>query len=204
MQTDNTHFLPYFFTEPIYFRKQDFVQDQIKEGKTLEEPATSAVDLKNEPLLENEPLVKEPVEKLEATPEIVHPARVLEYAGKNLKKILILFENPNQEKLPSAQELFLGKILHAVNLNFDDIALVNAARLDDALMRQVSDFDAIVQISFGVKNLGLDFKPDTPPYKIFKARAKTLLLADHLEAIERDKEKKVSLWTNLKSLFAPA
>lgn len=203
MQNDKSNFLPYFFTEPIYYLKKEFVNEKgeknpLKQaGETLSSQ-TGVQDL----LHKNNTQVMEPVQKLQTKPESIKSPPILKYTGKNLKNILILFEDQNEEKLPSTQEVFLGKILHAVNLNFDDVAIVNTAHLEDALLEQLNHFNAFVQISFGVKHQALSFKADVPAYKIYKKADKTFLLADELAVIEKEKEKKILLWNNLKSLFS--
>lgn len=199
MQENNYNCLPYLFHEPIYLLKKDFV-----DVKPLSEtsPSTSGDGKNQVGLKEDSALVEEPVQKLADSTDNVKAAPVLKYAGKNLKKVLVLFENPQDETLPKSQEVFLGKILHAVNLNFDDIALINTAGLEDALLEQLNHFNALIHISFGVKNPNILFKPHTVPYEIFRESDKVFLLADDLEKIEKEKEKKVSLWNSLKTLFA--
>ncbi len=201
MQPDSTHFLPYLFTEPIYVLKKDLDVVEKKNG-SLQDSVTSDSEPGKDQVQKQGPILNEPVQKLATNTVVVEPAPILKYFGKNLKKVLIIYENKSEEKLPSAQEIFLGKIINAVGLNFDDIALVNAAHLDDAMMEQVNDFDALVQLSFGVKSQLLYFKPETAPYLIFNQAGKTLLLADGLDAIEKEKDKKILLWNNLKSLFS--
>lgn len=174
---------------------------EIKQATSSPETSPSDSATGARPTQENDPLVKEPVHGLESKATVVEAVPTLKYFGKNLKKVLILFANNDEEKLPAQQEIFLGKIIHAVGLNFDDIALVNAADLSEALMEQLNHFDARIQISFGVKNQALHFKPSLVPYKIYKDAAKAIFLADDLEVIETEQEKKVKLWTNLKTLF---
>ena len=198
MQESTYNCLPYLFNEPIYLLKKDFVDVKplLAPGPSENKEEKDQIGLKKE-----SDLVEEPVQKLTGSVEKVKSAPVLKYTGKNLKKVLVLFENPQDETLPKSQEVFLGKILHAVNLNFDDIALINVAGLEDALMEQINHFNAFINISFGVKNPIILFKPHTVPYKIFRESDKVFLLADDLAEIENEKEKKVSLWNSLKSLF---
>src|SRR5690606_25544102 len=141
--------LPYLFNEPIYLLKKDFVDVKalLAPGPSENKEEKDQIGLKKE-----SDLVEEPVQKLTGSVEKVKSAPVLKYTGKNLKKVLVLFENPQDETLPKSQEVFLGKILHAVNLNFDDIALINVAGLEHALMEQINHFNALINISFGVKN----------------------------------------------------
>lgn len=180
MIAENKHFLPFFLTEPIYLVPEE---NQTKETKTTEANKETVLP--------------------ELKPEADGPPKlpVLPYEGKNLKKVLLLFQNKKEEKLPKQEELFLGKILHAVNLNFDDVALLNIESVEEEAYPHLNHFDAPVWISFGVTHPNLIVAPTFPKYEIKKIANGKCLLADPLEEIEKEKEKKVKLWNSLKLMF---
>lgn len=122
------------------------------------------------------------------------------YEGKNLKKVLLLYKGTSP-RLPDEQHAFLGKILQAVKLDFEDVALLNTSLLTAQQYPLINEIDAKVWLSFGVAHASLPIKENAPTYKIIKAQNASLLLADTLEEIEADRNKKVLLWNNLKALF---
>ncbi len=169
---DNPRALSLFLTEPVYLVKEEVFNLKVKE--TEENPVEVAANAST-------------------------PAPII-YEGKNLKKVLLLYKGADKQ-LPSAQRDFLGKILQSVNLNFEDIALVNTHILSTEQFPLLNKMEAKVWLSFGVTHEALDIKENTPYYKIIKTENTSLLLANALEEIETDRDKKVLLWNNLKSLF---
>lgn len=170
--------LPFFFTDVVYIAQE---KQQVAANKKEEDP--------------QEAIVSDP------SPTSTASVAAIPYAGKNLKKILILFQNKEGKDLPENQQVFLGKVLQAVNLNFDDIAMVNVNPLQHSDYALLSHFDALVWLSFGITHENLPIHPDFPFYEIIKTDDCSFLLADSLEAIENNRDKKVSLWNSLKALF---
>lgn len=164
--------LSLFLTEPIYLVKEETHGEP---AKTLEKSPDEAVEKHTSP----EPLV---------------------YEGKYLKKILLLYKGAAPQ-LPDAQRTFLGKILEAVKLDFEDVALVNTSFLHPEQFSLLKEMKAKVWLSFGVAHETLPIKENTPQYKIIKTENTSLLLANALEEIEAHRDKKVLLWNNLKLLF---
>lgn len=93
--------LPFFFTDVVYISQE---KQQVAVNKKEEDP--------------QEAIVSDP------SPTSTASVAAIPYAGKNLKKILILFQNKEGKDLPQDQHLFLGKVLQAVNLNLDRKSVV--------------------------------------------------------------------------------
>lgn len=194
MQEENTAFLPYFFTEPIYAVKHE--KQAINKQAHYPEQNLDKADHKQQLVEET----KEIVQKSEAVDPKPAP-RPLPYSGKNLKKVLVLFENKMSDNLDEGEKTFLGKVLQAVQLNFDDVALLNVSLVEESSFDQLSNFDASIQISLGVKNNLLTFNASLPFYEIIHKNKARYLLTDNLKEIQGEKEKKVLLWNNLQKLF---
>lgn len=195
-EEDKRSFLPYFFTEPVFFIQKEHLHKFNTREKSYSESETSKPDSGKDSIEESvENTVKEPI--AETSPNIPP----LPYFGKNLKKILILFENKESEQLPSSEELFLKKVLQAVKLNFDDIALINVAFVDEAAYSQINSFDAVIQISLGVRKDSLYFNTSRNLYSIAREKDVRYLLTDDLATIQNHQDKKVLLWDNLQKLF---
>lgn len=163
--------LSLFLTEPIYLVKGE----THGEGKIREESP-------------------------EATIESPSPPAPLVYEGKFLKQVLLLYKG-SATQLPESQRTFLGKILEAVKLDMEDVALVNASFLHSKQFPLLKEMKAKVWLSFGVVDEALPLDTNTQPYKIIKTGDASLLLANTLEEIEASRDKKVLLWNNLKLLF---
>lgn len=170
---NNPRALSLFLTEPIYLVKKE-THGEVAQAR--EESPDEAVEKRTPP----EPLV---------------------YEGKYLKKVLLLYKG-SASGLSETQNTFLGKILQAVNLGFDDIALVNTGFLAADQLPLLNEINAKVWLSFGVVHEALPIKKNTPQYEIVKIENASFLLVNTLEEIEADRDKKVLLWNNLKSLFS--
>lgn len=144
---------------------------------------------------------KAPVENSASAEEEVTPPKPIAYEGQNLKKVLLLYKGPTPQ-ISDAQRTFLGKILQAVKLDFEDVALVNANLLTDDQFSLLNEFDPKVWLSFDFTHDDLPIKENQSFYKIFKTKNTSFLLAHSLDEIEADRDKKVLLWNNLKSLFS--
>ncbi len=170
---NNPHALSLFLTEPVYLVKEKKAHGE--EAKALEE---------NPAELGEKAISPQPIN----------------YEGKNLKKVLLLYKGTGS-RIPEAQYTFLGNILKAVNLDFEDVALVNTHLLTAEQYPLLNEFDAKVWLSFGVAHDAWPIQENAVQYKIIKTKNASLLLAHSLNEIEANRDKKVLLWNNLKSLF---
>lgn len=174
----NSNALPLFFTDTVYI-----------------------VSEKQQPEISKKKAGSEETPAIKSQPAPTEPLTSIPYEGKNLKKILLLFQNEQGKNLAESAQTFLGKVLQAVNLNFDDVALVNFSQLEPSAYAPLNQFDASVWLSFGVSHQNLPIHLDFPLYKIIKNNDVSFLLTDPLEEIEENRDKKVLLWNNLKTLF---
>ena len=170
MENKNS-FLPYFITEDIYV-----VSEDVTEIIAPTEEVTVVA---------------------ESTPEYIAPS--IKYKGENKKGILILVENKEAEYLNSEDEIFLSKILQAVGIQLDDIALVNLKA--EHKLEQILKIEHTTAIAFTAKYAQLNSEIAKDLYQIHTHENVKILLADPLHEISQEKEKKMKLWKQLQVLF---
>ncbi|MEM9831169.1 MAG: hypothetical protein AAF944_11065 [Bacteroidota bacterium] len=121
--------------------------------------------------------------------------------GANLRKVLVLVDEPDALHLSEVSKQLLEKILQAVQLSLDDICLVN--------VQQAPEPDRIAQelaysycLSFGMPPEAWQFNSFSKKYSVDRDNTgRAYLWADSLVEIAHDIDKKKALWLNLKTLF---
>lgn len=147
-------------------------------------------------------------ETLYMIPEVAVSPKVIEvpvknerikHLGENKKNILFISALPKNEILSSTELNFLTKILQAVQLGIDDVAVV--AWNDGLSLPELADeFQFKILIFLNIPpNLPTAFQLEK--YNIYQGEGFQYLNADGLSEIENDVEKKKSLWKSLKVLF---
>ena len=145
------------------------------------------------PLLLNEEIyiLDRPQKPLTEALDEVDELQPFSYKGEFGKRILILVEEPNEDFLPAEQEAFLLKILGAMQLGFEEIALVNKAKSGDWQPELEPEFI----LTFGISE---QTKAD---YTVTKKEGVQVLNAHGLGQIEADVNLKRRLWEALKVMF---
>lgn len=145
-------------------------------------------------------IVDEP-EPLESTePELPE----IQYKGQNKQKILIMVYDEKEEFLSEKDEAFLLKVLQAVQLTINDIALVNCQNLEDPAnnFTALNNISYKTLISFGEIPEALPFSKYLVKYQLnTDEQNRVYLQADALKDIARDRTKKQLLWKNLQEIF---
>lgn len=122
--------------------------------------------------------------------------------GKNLRKLLVLVEDPAHPVMERADGLFLKDVLKAVQYTFDDVAIVNIAHC-----RTEADWDAVNAISythffsFGVSHAKLPTTRTLAPYELERSGEKFFLKTDKLSVLRSERARKITLWNLLKKMF---
>lgn len=125
--------------------------------------------------------------------------------GANKKEILVLVEEKDNEFISSENEQLLAKILQAVKLAMDDIALVNLSRtsfppshvaeaLEKIPFHKLISFGPVVK-EWPVSNFFSKYMVSTDD------AGRNILFADTLGDLATDPQKKRSLWQCLQQLF---
>jgi len=131
----------------------------------------------------NETIVSEPVESFK-------------YIGENKKQILIITHHKSTN-LTNSEKDFLLKILLALKLSINDVAIINSDHLDYDKLKML--FKPRFVLAFvGDKNI--EFLNEGM-YLFSEHEDAFLLRADELSIIETDKTKKTVLWNSLKEVL---
>lgn len=191
--SEDLSFLRFFLTEPIYLLPEN-EQIAVEETEAFKEENTSttAVELSSE---DTQP----PTSTALPLPEI---------EGSNKQGVLVLFYDKENESLKSESKALLDKILKAVQLSFEDIALCNWALLEAEFEKRKDIFEFIQKLeatkilAFGELPLAWSLSHFFQKYHITQdAEGKKLLLADDLLKIAHNREFKVQLWSSLQKMF---
>lgn len=181
MIMENTEFLKYFINEDIYKIDEESV------------PSTS------KPVVETHKAehVEKPQQetpKVEEPQEAIAPSPVPVFKGGNKKGVLVLVEDAEAEFLNQKDLDYLLKILGAVKLSLDDIALVNASK--ETGYSRISFQQALVFTTNHSLPLGSNQKYSQIPFE-----GNQVLLADRLDQIAASVELRKALWDALRLLF---
>ncbi len=155
---------------------------------------------------EPEPLQKtieiEPVQEVtdeEQVIEQINESKPVKYLGSNTKGILILVNDTESEFLNPHDLDFLMKIVES-GLKFSkmDVAIVNCVKYP--YWQIFDEVHHAYIIAFGSHQT--DVLQGQQKYQVFNQEEGTkILLADDLNIVEGDKEKKVQLWKALQRMF---
>lgn len=139
-------------------------------------------------------LIPEKAEKDKSTlaQSSVDEKPAIKYTGNNEKEIVILYDSPSP--LTADEETFLLKIMSAVGLSLNDIALVHLTSNNSSWYTLPHH----TLLMFGCESL-----PDIPEssYVPFHREGVTLLRSDPLPQLMADKSLKSNLWQGLKKMF---
>jgi len=172
MENKDYSFLPFLLNDTIYLVNED-------------KPAS-----KVEEIIEDE---KDRTNKVQTN---------ITWQGKNKQQVVILIKNSNEQYLNTSQRDLMAKILAAVNLDFDDIAIINLAHYNQKFsIDKLTEPGAHYLISFGVAQEDIKMDRNFILDEIFSRGNIKLLFTASLENIEIDRNKKILLWNNLKKMF---
>ena len=150
-----------------------------------------------ESVASEDPVIQHPADQ-ELTISSPQEANEINFKGNNRSKILILVSDPGADYLPDLLEDFLIKILQAIDLTIDDVALTNVTGKD--LIQTMESIDHQVALIFNDDIDQLEFlRPEY--YCITEMGGKKYLSSESLTTIFEDRSKKTKLWQQLKILF---
>ena len=123
--------------------------------------------------------------------------KTIEYSGSNSKGVLVIIE----KNIPEEEMSLLDNILKSIRLSREEIALLQN---DSNFLERVEGLEEInsnMIISFGVstgKSRLLDIQTKYAPTTV---QEKTVIMADTLQLINKEKDLKRKLWNCLQELF---
>jgi DNA polymerase III psi subunit len=116
--------------------------------------------------------------------------------GQYKKKVLVL-----NDQLETTGREFLLKILGAVKLTIEDVAIIDCNKQAVNMQDFISQMHPAYLIGFGLAKY-LPQAQQGVMYSSFVSGKTTTLLADSLAEIEKSKELKTRLWKQLQQVFA--
>jgi DNA polymerase III psi subunit len=129
-------------------------------------------------------------------------SRDLVFQGKNQKQVVIIVDHPEVEYTTIEQDLLLRNILGAMNLNYNDIALVNLAQEGNKIpMDALKLIGCKKLIGFGVNPDKLELGKRLAMNQLMEIDAIVILLSYSLNELQSNKQKKMELWRNIKTMF---
>lgn len=144
------------------------------------------------------------VEEPEPSEEATQDQPEIQYKGQNKQEVLVIVYDEMAEYISEKDEALLIKILQAVRLSPDDIALVNI----HSFQNQAHNFIALNNISyktlitFGETTEAMPFRKYLVKYQWnTDEQNRVYLQADALKDIAYDRIKKQLLWKNLQEIF---
>lgn len=126
----------------------------------------------------------------------------IDFKGSNKKQALVINQLDDAQEVYAEHMLFLEKILGAVNLDMDDIALINIPAGKSCRFVQLKnelEFNSL--IAFGVMPERLSLSINYKKYHGFNFLETNILIADSLMELMPDKKNKALLWNELKKMF---
>ncbi|MBW8051127.1 MAG: hypothetical protein FVQ77_12465 [Cytophagales bacterium] len=131
----------------------------------------------------------------------------LEYFGEFKKQLLVLVEDNENAYLSESSKEFFENILKAIEHTYKDIALLNlgspaSKRLKVDFQSFADYFDFTKLIIFGDLFNQVSEIKYPQKYHLYSKEGQTILLADSLDEIKNDIEKKKKLWEALKAVFS--
>ena len=173
---NNSELLKYIYQEDLYIIDEpEPTHNAIEAGSNLEIP-------------DDEQVIEQ-----------INEPKPVKYLGSNNKGILILVNDTESEFLNPHDLDFLMKIVES-GLKFSkmDIAIVNCVKYP--YWQIFDEVHHACIVAFGSHQT--DMIQGLPKYQVFNQEEGTkILLADDLNTVEGDKEKKMQLWKALQRMF---
>jgi len=125
------------------------------------------------------------------------------YYGGNKKNILFLLDHHDEKLMPEDERNILQKILKALGLDFEDVAIINIARQKEKSFSSFKEFLSINKaVLLGIEPNELGMKSSCELYKVNNYNNTQLLSAEKLVSIVSDEGKKRLFWDSLKILVS--
>ena len=121
----------------------------------------------------------------------------ISYSGNNSSEVMILVNEEVNEK----DLLLLSKILGAVKLDLENVALVKADKEFYENLSALTKFDAQILISFGVTCTEIQQLDIQSKYAPTTLEDRIVIIADTLSELHQNQELKKQLWSTLKEVF---
>lgn len=165
------------------------------EGNSIQEPEVT-YETKSEPKEVKESVIESTTPTQEKDPEVVKK-EIIQFKGSNNKGVAIIVNYDNEEFINSADEAFLLKILAAVQLSNEDVAIINKANNLNLTLEGLNELNCRSCLVFGVNAL----QGNNPNYRPQAINNITTLFCSNLTSIQSNVEEKKLLWSALQKIF---
>ncbi|MGY0040125.1 hypothetical protein [Pedobacter sp. NJ-S-72] len=200
--TTSAEALRLFFTEDIYLVNSD---NKILSEIPAEAKSTPVIEIAIPVIEVEKPVVESLISVAIPVIEVVEAASVartvaFKYLGKNLKNILILVNDDQNDVSTDRGKELLRNIVKALQLTANDFALLNYAAYRNTGFDELKIFfKSNLILSFGVTplHLGMDSQPVN---EIIMRDAAQLIFSANLDQLADDQTGKKTLWGSLKKL----
>ena len=143
-------------------------------------------------------IIDQPVYRIQEKQEFAS----FDYEGENNKYVLVAYKNPDSSAISQAQRDFLLKILGAVNLTINDVALLNLANYPGAAVGDMKNYLGTSKLlAFADGDTGLDVPAFDTPYTPADFLGMKVIKSNSFNTIMPDPDQKRKLWSGLKQLF---
>jgi hypothetical protein len=123
-----------------------------------------------------------------------------QFIGENKRRVLLLCRTNNGNMLPDSQLQTLEKMIHALQLSMQDVALVVVEDYKHTSFRDINkQFNPSVVLLFGLLPGDLHLHIHTPEYQPVIFQGITFLCSQSLDTLTDVHKKR--LWTSLKEIF---
>lgn len=137
-------------------------------------------------------------EEPQPIPLETEPSRDTQFKGNAEGSVLVLVYDEHHSHIDQEQEQFLHKILGAVKVHEEDVALLNMANNDVNETMLLSATANKILVFYPGQTV---IQQPPPPYSPMSFQGKTILISDTLEQLQLDQNKKRQLWKSLQQMF---
>lgn len=185
--------LSFFLTEALYAVKESAPAQPVQQGQPAPAPIQPGQQEEPGPTRADHPASS----KVKEEPEVYH------YLGENRRFVLVLVNYPDEKHVPEVEKTYLLKVLGAVKLGLDDVAILNYAHYPRRNFAELKAFFAFnYLLLFGVSPHSLQLPGPILPYHLGLVEGVKILAADSTETFRPDNARKKALWEELKKTFS--
>jgi DNA polymerase III psi subunit len=187
-----------FFTDDVYL-VDDVGSQGVEFGVKADKPGLSSTENVTSSA---ESIVKSAAIVAETPVDIIVPQSIeFKYLGKNLRNILILVNDEQNDVSDENGRELLRKIVKSINLSANDFALLNYAKYKGVGFKQLqSHFSSTLIFSFGVTPADLSMSKAHPEHVIVMEGPVKMIFSAELRILDKNPAGKKALWGSLQNL----
>lgn len=117
------------------------------------------------------------------------------------KGMILYFSNKEQQEMPADDKAFFSKILAAIKVDIEQIAIINIDYVHLPFYEVVNKVDPKKFICLGIHPNKVQLNIDVKPYKVLHLNEREILFGHALKNIAADAVLKKHLWVALQEMF---